>query len=133
LAKFIIDFKKKNPATKIRLMGHSLGTEVIMHALLILPKKPKAIESVYFFGSSIPANQLSENIVKMHKTVRGKIINYYSKNDDVLRYADRHGLIENPIGFFGIHGRAVSKCVQRHVIPKNHRFASYADVLKSFP
>ena len=39
LAQFIIDFKKKSPNTKIRLMGHSLGSEVILSTLQKLASK----------------------------------------------------------------------------------------------
>ena len=33
LAKFIIDFKKQSPMTKIRLIGHSLGKEIIVRCI----------------------------------------------------------------------------------------------------
>ncbi len=62
LSKFIIDFKKKNPNSKIRLIGHSLGTEVILSAIKKLGSNSKnndMVESVHFFGSSIQSNLLS--------------------------------------------------------------------------
>ena len=39
LGKFIEDFKSENPNIKIRLMGHSLGTQVILSTLEYLAKK----------------------------------------------------------------------------------------------
>ncbi|MEW6588193.1 MAG: alpha/beta hydrolase, partial [Thermoproteota archaeon] len=57
LAKFILNFKRKNPTMGIRLMGHSLGTEVITYALFCIYGKQK-IDQVYFFGSSLPAGFL---------------------------------------------------------------------------
>ena len=39
LGKFIEDFKKENPKTKIRLMGHSLGSQVILSTIEYLAKK----------------------------------------------------------------------------------------------
>ncbi len=58
LARFILDFKAKNPNTKIRLMGHSLGSEVIVHTLANLRHKKDIIEAVYFFGGSISAQSV---------------------------------------------------------------------------
>ena len=56
LGKFIEDFKTTSPKTKIRLMGHSLGSQVILSTLEYLAKKKQnvgIVESVYFFGASI--------------------------------------------------------------------------------
>jgi len=78
LAQFILDFKKHNQTTKIRLIGHSLGSEVILSTLQYLFKKTKAplIESVHFFGASltsnIPGSKKYSNVLK--KMVKGKII-----------------------------------------------------------
>ncbi|HSA97948.1 MAG TPA: DUF726 domain-containing protein [Candidatus Nitrosotenuis sp.] len=134
LARFILDTKKQHPHLKIRLMGHSLGSEVIVHTLARL-KKSDIIEAVYFFGASIPADYLSPKMFgrMLQKTVRQKITNYYSPHDEVLRYAYDAGLIEKPLGYMGVGGKAVPKYVQKKVMPKNHRFASYADVMMSFP
>jgi len=134
LAKFILDTKKKFPHLKIRLMGHSLGSEVIVHALTKL-KKNDIIEAVYFFGASVPADYVGPKMFGkiLQKTVRQKIINYYSPHDEVLRYAYDVGLIEKPLGYMGTSGKTIPKYVQKKVTPKNHRFASYAAVLASFP
>ena len=68
-----------------------------------------------------------ENIVK------SKIKNYYSPSDEVLRTADDENWVLTPIGYKGIVGKVSSKYSQILVKPKNHRFASYASTLKSFP
>ena len=52
LAKFVTDFKRKSPRTKIRLMGHSLGAHVIQSTIKNLAKNVKnrgILEAVYFF------------------------------------------------------------------------------------
>lgn len=133
LALFISDIKKKSPHLKIRLMGHSLGSEVIMHTLANL--KGEMVEGVYFFGASIPADSIGTKKFgrTLQKTVRQKIVNYYSPHDEVLRYAYESCLIEKPLGYRGASGKTVPKYVQKKVMPKNHRFVSYAAVLKSFP
>ena len=77
LSHFIIDFKKKNPNTKIRLMGHSLGTEVILSTIKKLATNPKnnnILESVYFFGSS-----LENDFAQLTKS--GKILQKIRNNE----------------------------------------------------
>ncbi len=58
LAIFIEDFKSISPKTKIRLMGHSLGSQVILSTVQRLFKFQNTgiIESAHFFGASIPNN-----------------------------------------------------------------------------
>ena len=138
LSKFITDFKKKSPQTKIRLIGHSLGTEVIMSTIKQLSPNPinhNIIESVHFFGSSIPNELISSKKYEkfFQKIVRSRVKNYYSLLDEVLRESHQDGWIKNPIGCFGATNKITSKFKQIHVNPQNHRFASYALVLKSFP
>jgi len=41
--------------------------------------------------------------------------------------------MNTPIGYRGALGKTISKYSQTMVKPKNHRFASYAAVLRSFP
>ena len=137
LSRFIIDFKRKNPDVKIRLMGHSLGAHVIHSAITNLAKNAKnrgIIEAVYLFGGSIPDNALSStNGHAMQTIVAKKIKNYFSPYDDVLREADESNWVHTPIGYRGAHGKTISKYTQTMVKPKNHRFASYASVLRSYP
>ncbi len=135
---FIEDFKSINPKIKIRLMGHSLGSQIILSAIEYLAKKKQnigIIESVYFFGASITKDvpsskkygKLLQNIV--HK----KIVNHYAPTDEVLNWADNEKYVQGPLGLNGAIGKPVSKYHQKLVKPKNHRFASYVVVLNSFP
>jgi len=137
LAKFVTDFKQKSPETKIRLMGHSLGAHVILSMIDNLARNAKnkgIIEAVYFFGGSIPNDALnSKNGSHAQRIVATKIKNYYSPDDEVLRLADNWNWVNTPIGYRGALGKTISKYSQIMVKPKNHRFASYADVLRSFP
>lgn len=135
LAKFILNFKRKNPNTKIRLIGHSLGTEVIVYTINNLRNKKGIVESVYFFGGSIPANSVHPKKFGkiLQRAINKKILNYYSPSDEVLKYEYEAELLEKPIGYKGAEGKTVSKYVQKRVRPKNHRFASYVAVLNSFP
>ena len=137
LAKFVIDFKQKSPETKIRLMGHSLGAHVILSMIDNLARNAKnkgIIEAVYFFGGSIPSDALNlKNGSHAQRIVATKIKNYYSPDDEVLRLADNWNWVNTPIGYRGARGKTISKYSQIMVKAKNHRFASYAAVLRSFP
>ncbi len=138
LGKFIEYFKTVSPKTKIRLIGHSLGSRVILSTVEYLAKKREnlgIVYSVYFFGASITEDipsskkygKLLENII--HK----KIINHYAPTDEVLYWSDKMGYVRGPLGLNGAIGKPISKYHQKLVKPKNHRFASYAVVLNSFP
>lgn len=138
LGRFIEDFKKSSPNTKIRLMGHSLGSQVILSTLEYLFKKKTnkdIVESVYFFGASItediPSSKKYGKIMQF--VVNKKILNYFAPSDEVLKWADNEKYVSGPLGLNGAIGRSIKKYSQRRVKPKNHRFANYASVLKSFP
>ena len=138
LAKFIEDFKTTSPKTKIRLMGHSLGSQVILSTLEYLAKKKNTVgivNSVYFFGASITEDvPSSKKYGKIFQTiVDQKIINHYAPTDEVLAWANTEKYVNGPLGLNGSKGKPVSKYRQKLVKPKNHRFVSYASVLKSFP
>ena len=137
LAIFIEDFKSASPKTKIRLMGHSLGSQVILSTVENLAKKSNAgiIESVHFFGASITSDVPSSKKYGplLEKIIRGKILNYFSPTDEVLNWANKEKFVKGPLGLRGSIGKTISKYHQKQVSPKNHRFASYAAVLRSFP
>ena len=116
-------------------MGHSLGSEVILSTLQNLytkSKKPQ-VETVHFFGASLPSNFQKSNSKILKNTVNSKIVNCYSPDDEVLRYSQEKGYVKNPLGLCGSTGKTISKYVQKKIKPKNHRFVSYAEVFKSFP
>ena len=138
LGKFIEDFKVTSNSTKIRLIGHSLGTQVILSTLEYLAKKKKNIgivECIYFFGASItddvPASKKYRKILQ--DIVNTKIVNHYAPSDEVLSWANKEKFVKSPLGLNGATGKPVSKYRQTLLKPKNHRFASYVSVLKKFP
>ena len=138
LGKFIEDFKVISPKTKIRLMGHSLGSQVILSTLEYLAKKKKnvgIVEGVYFFGASItediPSSKKYGKILQ--SIINSKIVNHYAPKDEVLLWANKEKYVNGPLGLNGATGKPVRKYSQKLVKPKNHRFASYAQVLNSYP
>jgi esterase/lipase superfamily enzyme len=136
LSQFILYVKSHYPKIKIRLMGHSLGTQVIISTLYNLRKKTNKplIESAHFFGSSVPQNILLDKKNLIQQTINKRLVNYYSPTDEVLKYSHDDHTIKYPVGLYGIPStKFFSKYVQRRVKPQNHRFASYAKTLGSFP
>ncbi|MFB5609212.1 MAG: DUF726 domain-containing protein, partial [Nitrosarchaeum sp.] len=138
LSLFIEQFKSKSPETKIRLMGHSLGSQVILSTVEHLAKKSQnrgIIESVYFFGASITSDVPSSKKYGklLDKIIKNKIVNYYSPTDDVLNWANNEKFVKGPLGLNGSVGKTISKYHQKLVKPKNHRFASYIATVNSFP
>ncbi len=138
LGKFIEDFKITSPKTKIRLMGHSLGSQVILSTIEYLAKKKQntgIIQSIYFFGASITKDTPSSK--KYGKVLQNitnkKIVNHYAPTDEVLNWADKKKYVKGPLGLKGAIGKPISKYHQKLVKPKNHRFASYVAKLNSFP
>lgn len=138
LGKFIEDFKESSPKTKIRLMGHSLGSQVILSTIEYLAKKKQnsgILESVYFFGASITEDVPSSKKYgkPLQTVVNKKILNHYAPSDDVLSWADDKKYVLGPLGLNGAIGKPIKKYHQKLVKPKNHRFASYVAVLTIFP
>ena len=138
LGKFIEDFKVNSPKTKIRLMGHSLGSQVILSTAEYLSKKKQnsgIIDSVYFFGASITEDiPSSKKYGKILQTiVTNKKNKHYAPTDEILYWADKASYVRGPLGLKGAIGKPISKYHQKLVKPQNHRFASYAAVLNSFP
>ncbi|MFB5638092.1 MAG: DUF726 domain-containing protein [Nitrosarchaeum sp.] len=138
LSLFIEQFKSKSPETKIRLMGHSLGSQVILSTVEHLAKKSQnrgIIESVYFFGASITSDVPSSKKYGklLDKIIKNKIVNYYSPTDEVLNWANNEKFVKGPLGLNGSVGKTISKYHQKLVKPKNHRFASYIATVNSFP
>ncbi|HSB84199.1 MAG TPA: DUF726 domain-containing protein [Nitrosarchaeum sp.] len=138
LSMFIEYFKSVSPLTKIRLIGHSLGSQVILSTVENLAKKSQnngIIESVYFFGASITSDIPSSKKYGplLDKIIKRKIVNYYSPTDEVLSWANKEKFVKGPLGLNGSTGKTISKYHQKSVTPKNHRFASYIAMLNSFP
>ncbi len=136
LGRFIIDYASNNPDTKIRLMGHSLGSLVIQSTIQYLAKhSDTTIESVHLFGASIPNDSFTRNKDGrlVDRVVRTKVMNYYAPTDEVLEMARSQRYIAMPLGLDGTADKPIAKYNQRRLVPVNHRFASYLQVLRSFP
>ena len=120
LGKFIEDFKELSPKTKIRLMGHSLGSQVILSTIEYLAKKKQnsgILESVYFFGASITEDVPSSKRhgKSLQSVVNKKILNHYAPSDEVLSWADNKKYVLGPLGLNGAIGKPIKKYHQKLV------------------
>ena len=137
LAHFIKYLKTHNPEMKIRLVGHSLGTEVMLHAVDNLSKineNKNMIESLHFFGSSADSNISRTSSKTILITIRSKIKNFYNPNDEVLKTSFQNNPGYKPLGLLGYASKKRSKkFYQLSVKSKNHRFVNYLKTLRTFP
>lgn len=134
LALFIADANRRHPGVRIRLLGHSLGSHVILAALERLAKgDTKAVDSVHLFGASISAASLARSWERVEPIIGSGITNYYSPLDAVLADARHRRQLRDPLGLQGATDLIHPKFRQVMVMPENHRFASYAKTLNAFP
>ena len=83
------DILKEIKDEQVILCGHSLGAKVIYHALIqISQQKPTMnttiIKEAHLLGGAV--SNASDNWDYASKCVSGVIYNYYSQNDDILKY-----------------------------------------------
>ena len=133
LAAFLEDFARSH-GTAVRLLGHSLGSEVIVSAVRHLRRGGHAplIRSVHLFAASATRNDLASTRRMLDEAVSDSIKNYYHEGDKELARGHDAGLNKCPAGLYGM-GFDDEKFRNIPVSPENHRFASYAAVLESFP
>lgn len=128
LAKFVKDLNVKNPKVKIRLIGHSLGSEVILSALEQLSEN--SIYGVIMLGASIRAD--FQKTVKYRKIITNVIekdfVNYYCPSDEVLADADKLGYPEM-IGLVGAKGKTAPNYKEHKRYVANHSYYCYISVI----
>lgn len=92
------DIIRRCRGKKFILCGHSLGARVIANTLTALGSQNDQILEVHLFGGAVDANGEAWKCVA--PVVAGKICNYYSTNDMVLKYLYSVGTFfrETPIG-----------------------------------
>ena len=133
LAAFLEDFARSHD-TAVRLMGHSLGSEVIVSAVRHLRRggHTPPIRSVHLFAASATREEVASARHMLDEAVSDSIKNYYHEGDEELARGHDSGLNKYPAGLCGT-GFDDEKFQNILVHPENHRFASYAAVLESFP
>jgi hypothetical protein len=121
---YLGDVLKEIEDKQVILYGHSLGAKVIYHALIqISQQKSKInrtiIKEVHLLGGAESSS--SDNWSYAKRCVSGVIFNYYSKNDDILKYlyqtvelSSRNPIGRNPIEVDGVVNIDVSSVVNGH-------------------
>lgn len=118
----LADVLKRCKGKKFVVFGHSLGARVIYQALAVLATTDDSpIEEAHLFGGAV-GNQRPDWVVAK-KAVLGKIRNYMSSNDSVLKYMYSVGtfLSSDPIGrnriknVAGIQNIDTSRAVSGHL------------------
>lgn len=92
LAQFILDFTKKCPDTKIRLIGHSMGARVILNALESLHNNSEwnsknwKVTSVHLLGAAVDNEEVSKNggFGNAIEDEAGEFYNKFNYEDNVL-------------------------------------------------
>jgi len=129
LAKLIHDIRQKNYAIRIKLVGHSLGCDVVRNAFKHTGYN--IVDTVHLFGSPVEAEDLLSPIEFIGAF---RIINYYNPKDDVIREGVEKGDLIEPsclhdIDKFNWDTNVTSK----RLYAKNHGFKAHMKALRSFP
>ena len=108
LAQFILDYHSESENTKIRIVGHSLGSQVILNAIQHLHNNQestdKIITTVDFVGASVNDGAIAMTpggFGKAISKVVGQLNNYYNRDDPAL---DLYYLVEKDQKALGDEG-----------------------------
>lgn len=92
---------------RFTLVGHSLGGRVVHFALRALAEQPRtSVENAYLLGAAVGGGEKDDKCWHRAATaVRGRIVNCYSREDQVLHnlYRGANVSISEPAGYSGIH------------------------------
>lgn len=79
LAQFIMDYKCDNPSTDVRLIGHSMGTRVILNAIDTLDKNNNCgkLASVHFIGSAVDNEEVG--MADFGGAIQSQVVQLYNK------------------------------------------------------
>ena len=130
LAKLIVAFHKKCPQTEIRLIAHSVGSEVLGNALLNLDTNSsgqranevnvtKILKSAHLIGATMNNNLITKDsrLGQAIEVMVDRFYNLYSHEDDGLQFNQMFGN-RDPLGLAGAPNGAL--------IPINYRDVNVA-------
>ncbi len=94
LARFIADYRQRNPQTRVHLLGYSMGARVALEALLALAQDPQcaypgvAVCTVQLVGAAVENEdvELGQRFGDAIARCCGALYNYYSPEDNKLTY-----------------------------------------------
>jgi len=103
----LADILSRTPHKDHTLMGHSLGGRVLFYTLTNLSmKRSSPVKDVYLMGAAVDRLD-QEGWKNAANAVSGKIYNFYSKNDSILKYLYQgaNALLSDPAGYGAIELR----------------------------
>lgn len=109
LARFLREYREKNPDTRIRCISNSLGARPLFGALEVLNDTghEDTVESATVLGGTVPRSEVSleGRYGEAVENVLGELHNYWSPNDRTLR--EYYSILEGQdcIGGYGGKGR----------------------------
>ncbi len=118
----LADIIARTDEPRFVLVGHSLGARVVVTAAQALGHEstgPERVEAMHLFGAAVDASQ---DWKSLDAAVNDTVFNYWSRNDNVLKYAYRFGQVGDraagqvSIGstYKKIRDRNVSRAVGSH-------------------
>ncbi len=129
LAYLISDIHERNYKIKIRLVGHSLGCDVVKSAFDHMGFNH--IESTHLFGSPIEEDDLTHILNFMNTSI---VTNYYNPNDDVIKEGVTKGDLERPTCLHKVNkSNFPTKITSKRIYPDNHGMRAQMKALRSFP
>ena len=121
LTNFIFDLRDKNRNIKIRLVGHSLGCDVISHIQV-------PVESIHLFASPVEADR----VIGISE-ISGKTTNYFNPNDEVIKEGVGKGVSKMPSCLISDLKTYGGYLKTKRCYAKDHRFKSHIEKLRKFP
>jgi pimeloyl-ACP methyl ester carboxylesterase len=94
LARFIVDYKKRCPQTRVHLLGYSMGARLALESLLALQQDPQcaypgvAVSSVHLVGAAVENEEVEQGRRFGGAIAQecGALYNYFSPEDNKLTY-----------------------------------------------
>ena len=111
----------KSRKYKINLIGHSLGTCVIQHSLLHSDWSKYKIQDCLFLGG---AAYLKSDWERTISYVRGKLVNAYSENDEILKITP---------DFYKRVGSAPIFLRTKQIVNRHYKSFGHFDYLEKLP
>lgn len=130
LAAFLTGYRRENPGTEVRLVGHSLGARVVLSALESLAdSNSETVENVALLGAAVDDETPGRWVGRYGDAVANgadSVTNYHSRNDDrLLSYTVAQWDV--PLGRRGADGRPPANYTDRDVSFVESHLAYYRE------
>lgn len=97
-------FRRRNPETTVRVMGHSLGAMMTLSALNCLADRGEWIHSLDLVGGAVDHDSISDTWSHGVENAVGEVHNYHSYDDGVLDVIYEVGEWDEALGYTGAEG-----------------------------